>query len=149
MNTIHLTGNLTADCEHRKIGENDLCTFTLAAESGREADATLFLKVSAWNQPHLRDYLGKGSRVLLDGSLRQENWETPEGDKRSLISCLAHRVEFIHLKEPAGGARSGRDGGSHERSRSRSGGSRSPESRGRGGRGRDRAAVEEPAAAYA
>ncbi|MGJ3243775.1 MAG: single-stranded DNA-binding protein [Opitutales bacterium] len=109
MNTVHLSGNLTADVEHRSPGGQDLCVFTLAVNnrSGNDdRDHTLFLKVQAWNQPHLREYLGKGSKVLVTGSLKPEHWETREGEKRSAISCTAYQVEFLNVKPPQGAERS-------------------------------------------
>jgi single-strand DNA-binding protein len=41
---------------------------------------------------HLADSLGKGDRVMVTGRLRQRNWETPEGDKRSVTELEADEV---------------------------------------------------------
>jgi len=53
------------------------------------------MPVQAWNQEHLGQFLGKGSKVLVSGALRQESWETKGGDKRSRIVLNAYQVEFL------------------------------------------------------
>lgn len=112
MNQTILSGNLTADIETREWGEKHLSKFTIACNQGEN---TTFLPVQAWNQEHLGKFLGKGSRVLVSGALRQESWETKGGDKRSRIVLNAYQVEF--LDPPAektdsprknGGSRQGR-----------------------------------------
>jgi len=38
------------------------------------------------------DSLAKGDRVMVTGRLRQRSWETPEGDKRSVVEVEADEV---------------------------------------------------------
>jgi single-strand DNA-binding protein len=59
----------------------------------RDGD-TSFLKVNVWRgqAEHLADSLAKGDRVMITGRLRQRSWETPEGDKRSVIEIEADEV---------------------------------------------------------
>ena len=92
MNIAHMTGNLTADVETRKIGEQTLSKLTVACNQG---DQTLFLPVEVWNQGHIGDYLGKGSRVLISGALKQESWKNSAGDRRSRIVLVGSSVEFL------------------------------------------------------
>ncbi|MGB0743653.1 MAG: single-stranded DNA-binding protein [Opitutales bacterium] len=96
MNQTIITGNLTADIETRDIksrdGEQHLSKFTLGSNEG---ERTVFMPVEAWNMPHLAEHLSKGSKVLISGSLKQENWETDTGDKRSRIVLTAYKVEFL------------------------------------------------------
>jgi single-strand DNA-binding protein len=100
MNQTILTGNLTADIETREInsrtnhggGDQHLSKFRLACNEG---ERVVFMPVEAWNMPHLADYLFKGSKVLISGSLKQENWETDKGEKRSRIVLTAYKVEFL------------------------------------------------------
>jgi single-strand DNA-binding protein len=91
-----MTGNLTADIETRDIqsstGDQHLSKFTLACNEG---ERVVFMPVEAWNMPHLAEYLHKGSKALISGGLKQEHWETEEGDKRSRIVLTAYKVEFL------------------------------------------------------
>jgi single-strand DNA-binding protein len=92
MNQTIITGNLTADIETRDVGEQHLSKFTLASNEG---ERVVFMPVEAWNMPHLAEYLFKGSKALISGALKQENWETDSGDKRSRIVLTAYKVEFL------------------------------------------------------
>lgn len=92
MNQTLLTGNLTADIETRDVGEQHLSRFTLACNEG---DRVIFMPVEAWNMPHLAQYLFKGSKALIAGSLRQDAWENDSGEKRSRIVLNAYKVEFL------------------------------------------------------
>jgi single-strand DNA-binding protein len=141
MNQTVLTGNLTADIETREIksrdnrnnsgnnsgkdsGDQHLSKFTLACNEG---ERVVFMPVEAWNMPHLAEYLFKGSKTLISGSLKQENWETDAGDKRSRIVLTAYKVEFL---DPAPEQATPR-GSAAPTSKSRSTDSRRPASRSR------------------
>lgn len=90
---ITVTGTLTADPELRYSNSGTaVANFTVAAndrrynrDTGQWEDAgTTFLRCSLWRDAaeHVTESLSKGMRVLLTGSLRQREWETPEGEKR-------------------------------------------------------------------
>ena len=92
--TITVAGNLTADPELRYTGTGvAVAAFTVAAsrrvydqETGRWKDGdTLFLRCSAWRQlaEHVTESLSKGSRAIVTGRLRQRDYETTDGQKRT------------------------------------------------------------------
>jgi single-strand DNA-binding protein len=94
--TITITGNLTADPEMRFTpGGAAVANFRVAStprtydrEAGQWKDGdTLFLSCSVWRDQaeHLVDSLTRGSRVIVTGRLRQRNYETREGDKRTVF----------------------------------------------------------------
>ncbi|MFW6218340.1 MAG: single-stranded DNA-binding protein [Verrucomicrobiota bacterium] len=118
MNQAILSGNLTADVETREIGDKHLSKFTLACNEG---DRVVFLPVECWNQPHLADYLFKGSKAMVAGSLKQDQWETEAGEKRSRIVLTAYKVDFLSPRGPSGGSSSGGRPSSPGRSARRSG----------------------------
>lgn len=95
MNTAHLSGYLATEVETRTINDHVLCKFDLANHLG---ERTLFLTVEAWRMEHLAQHLHKGSQVLVTGHLRQNNWETKEGEKRSKIVLVASYVEYLDAK---------------------------------------------------
>jgi len=86
------SGYLTADIETKEAGENHLSKFTLACNQGEK---TVFLPVEAWNMEHLAEYLAKGSKVLISGALRQDQWESKSGERRSRLVLRAYQVEFL------------------------------------------------------
>ena len=110
MNQTVITGNLTADIETRDLklkgGDQLVSKFTIASNEG---ERVVFMPVEAWNMPHLAEYLFKGSKALVSGSLKQENWETEAGDKRSRIVLTAYRVEFLDPAPEATGRGAGNE----------------------------------------
>jgi single-strand DNA-binding protein len=93
--TLTITGNLTADPELRFTGTGTaVAAFTVAASrrvydqatDGWKDGDTLFLRCSAWRDlaDHAAESLTKGTRVIVTGRLKQRQYETPEGDKRTV-----------------------------------------------------------------
>ncbi len=71
---------------------------TLCSQStGWGKDEADFVRISAWNKQAetCSRYLTKGRQVALDGRLRSSSWEDSDGNKRSSIEVVAHRVQFL------------------------------------------------------
>jgi len=103
MNVVTLLGNLASDVELREVGDGKkVANFLLAVDRGGE-DGADFLAVAAWDRQAevCAEYLGKGSRVAVDGRLRSRSWQE-EGKRRSAVEVVARRIEFL-----GGGPRSG------------------------------------------
>ncbi|MEV5504900.1 single-stranded DNA-binding protein [Streptomyces orinoci] len=94
---ITVIGNLTADPELKFTNSGHaLAKFTLAAtprvfdrESNQWKDGTsTFFRCSAWRAlaEHIAGSLAKGSRVVAYGRIRQHNWQTPQGENRSMLA---------------------------------------------------------------
>jgi len=92
MNTIVITGNLTADPELRfTSGGNAVCNFCLASSQGKDRDS-MFIDVTVWKEPAENvANLKKGDRVIVTGILKQDFWET-DGQKRSKFKIIAQEV---------------------------------------------------------
>ena len=60
-------------------------------------EETVFIHIVVWGKlaESLRNYLFKGSPVLVDGRLKLDNWETKDGKKRSRLKILAQRIQFL------------------------------------------------------
>ena len=92
-NRIILKGNLTRDPEYKTISEKNLVTFRIAVNEsiGNGREETVYLDVDGWGSHS--DYaqnvtLVKGDRVIVDGRLRQRNWEDKNGASRTSYSVL-------------------------------------------------------------
>lgn len=93
---VTVVGNLTADPELRHTsGGVAVANFRIAStprvfdrESGgwRDADP-LFLGCTVWRDvaTHVVGSLARGSRVIVQGRLRQRSYETREGEKRTVV----------------------------------------------------------------
>ncbi|MGW4897135.1 single-stranded DNA-binding protein [Kitasatospora sp. NPDC004240] len=93
---ITVVGNLTDDPELRFTNTGvAMARFTIAStprtydkNTGQWRDGTaLFLRATAWREiaEHATETLTKGMRVVATGRLVQHNWQTPEGENRSML----------------------------------------------------------------
>jgi single-strand DNA-binding protein len=100
--TTTIVGNLTEDPELRFTPNGaPVANFRVAVtprrpdgKGGWEDGDTSFFQVTAWRSlaENVAESLTKGARVLVYGTLRQRSWETPEGDKRSVVEVQADEV---------------------------------------------------------
>ena len=108
MNYNHtvIVGRLTKDPEiHYLATGSPVCEFSLASNrtygKGEEKkEETLFLDVTVWGTQAelMASSLSKGSHVLVDGRLKQERWQAPDGSARSKIVLVANSVQFLDKK---------------------------------------------------
>jgi single-strand DNA-binding protein len=98
---VTITGNLTDDPEVTFTPSGQaVCNFRLAVTprvrdgNGWKDGETSFFRITAWRDlaEHLADSLGKGDRVIVQGQLKTRSWETPEGDKRSVVEVTAEEA---------------------------------------------------------
>jgi single-strand DNA-binding protein len=95
---VTITGNLTDDPDLRFTPNGHaVANFRVAVtarvkdgESWRDGD-TSFFRVNVWRQlaEHVTESLSKGDRAVVIGRLKSRSWETPEGDKRSVVEVEA------------------------------------------------------------
>jgi single-strand DNA-binding protein len=62
-------------------------------EGWKDGD-TSFFRINVWRQQaeNVAETLIKGSRAVVIGRLRARSWETPEGEKRSVVEVEADEV---------------------------------------------------------
>jgi len=100
---LHITGNLTADPELRFTSSGAaVVNFTIAStprtfnkeRNDWEDGDPLFMRCSAWRQlaENVAESLTKGSRVTVEGKLKQRSYETKEGEKRTVVELDAYEV---------------------------------------------------------
>lgn len=92
-NRIILKGNLTKDPEYKTVSDRDLVTFRVAVNEsvGSGKEETIYLDVDGWGSHAAYSKnvnLVKGDRVIVDGRLRQRNWEDKDGKPRTSYSVL-------------------------------------------------------------
>lgn len=91
---ITVIGNLTSDPELRYTQNGKAVSNFTVASTPRTLDRAsnewkdgepLFLRASVWNEfaEHVASSLTKGSRVIVQGRLKQRSYETKEGEKRT------------------------------------------------------------------
>src|SRR5437879_12216830 len=105
MDSGNLIGNLATDVELRDGGgEKKVSNFLLAVDHGGADGGAAFVWISAWDRQGevCAEYLGKGSRVGVEGRLKSRTWEK-DGERRDRVEVTARRVELLSATSPAGG----------------------------------------------
>lgn len=101
---VILMGNLTRDPELRYTASGLTVTnFGLAVnrrytgKEGNKKEEVDFFDIEAWDKQAktCKEYLSKGSSVLIEGRLKQERWEDEAGKKRSKIKIVASAIQFM------------------------------------------------------
>lgn len=105
MNKVILVGNLTRDPELSKTNNGTaVCNFSIAvnrdytnADGERDTD---FFNITVWRgrAETCGQYLKKGSKVGIVGSLQNRNYEDKDGIKRYVTDIIAEQVEFLSSK---------------------------------------------------
>ena len=99
-NSVTLIGNLTRDPELRyTTGGRAVASFGLAVNrrymtNGEWQEQVSFFNVTAWGDlgENIAATLNKGNRAIVFGRLEQREFETREGDKRSIVEVVAEEV---------------------------------------------------------
>lgn len=99
-NSVTLVGNLTRDPELRyTTSGRGVATFGLAVnrryqQNGEWQEEVSFFNVTAWGDlgENAAASVEKGSRVIVTGRLQQRQYETREGDKRSVVEVVADEL---------------------------------------------------------
>lgn len=100
MNSTNLIGNLVNDIEVKKTSTGkSVCDFVLAINDGEKAD---FIDCRAWEKTAdiMGNFLSKGSKVGIVGSIKTDTYENKEGKKVKKTYVLASRVEFLNSAKP-------------------------------------------------
>lgn len=107
LNKYIAIGRLTRDPESRASGKIVSFGFCVnnrrKAQDGSWGDEPCYLDVDCFGKTaeFVQQYLRTGDLVLLDGSLRMDQWVTPEGAKRSKLKVNAFAVQGFGGKETA------------------------------------------------
>lgn len=99
-NSIIFTGRITKDLEIKEVGQNKVTHFSLAVDNPFKRDDTSFFHIEAWNRTAelLTEYCGKGSKILVEGSAKQNTFTDKEGNNRERVVFNANRIEFLDSK---------------------------------------------------
>ena len=102
VNRVVLVGRLVKDPELRKTNSDiSFATFTLAVDNRvREADGTrgtIFIDCRVFRDQaeNLVKATRKGSKIAVDGSLNQRNFERRDGTKGKAIEIVVDSVTFL------------------------------------------------------
>ncbi len=109
INKVLITGNLTRDPELRETPSGfQVLNFGVAVNDRKKnqstgqwedyanfVDCTMFGNRAA----SVSRFLGKGSKVAIEGKLRWSQWEAQDGSKRSKLEVVVDELEFMNRNE--------------------------------------------------
>lgn len=113
VNKIIIIGNLGGDPEMRFTPNGHaVTTFNVATNrvftvGGERREETEWFRVTVWNKQAetCNQYLTKGQQVYVEGRVKLDTWDGPDGQPRSRMEINADQVRF--LSRPGGGAPAG------------------------------------------
>jgi single-strand DNA-binding protein len=121
LNKVFLMGNLTRDPEVKytpkgtavgdlAIAIND----SYKTQDGTIKETVTYVDIEVWGRTaeNCKQYLSKGRPIFVEGQLKLDQWETPQGEKKSKMRVRADRVQFLG----GGPGRSGGGEGEHRSS---------------------------------
>lgn len=105
-NRCIIGGTLTRDPELRNTqGGHSVTKIGVAvnrrfSSNGESREEVAFLDCEAWGKTaeSIAQYFRKGSRILVEGRLKQESWEK-EGEKRTKLIVVIDNFQFVDRKE--------------------------------------------------
>ena len=115
VNQVTLIGRLTRDPELRYISSGTAVTeISLAVNkewwdkaTNEKKKKVTFVDITCWAKTAeaVCQYMSKGRELYVFGELELDQWETPDGDKRSKLKVVAAFVQFLGGKDGSGGRR--------------------------------------------
>jgi single-strand DNA-binding protein len=125
---LTLVGNLTGDPELRFTPSGAAVANFTVASTPRTFDRqtsewkdgeTVFMRCSIWREAaeNVAESLHRGARVVVTGRLVSRSWETPEGEKRTVMEMQADeigpslRYATASVTKAQRGGQSGQQGG--------------------------------------
>lgn len=102
LNTVFLIGRLTRDPEFKIVNNSSVVNFSLAnnrvyVQNGAKKEETNYFDCVAWGKlaDVIKQYTSKGKQVAIEGRLRQETWDTPDGKKASKVRIYVNNLQLL------------------------------------------------------
>lgn len=112
LNKVMLMGNLTRDPESKFLPSGTpVCELGMAInrfwtdQGGERKEQTCFVDLTAFGRQAetLGRYMKRGRPLYVEGRLDFQQWETPEGQKRSKLKVIVENFQFLGGREDAQG----------------------------------------------
>ena len=114
INRVTISGNMTRDPEVRSTASGmTVLSFGVAVngsvknnQTGEREDRANFVDCTMFGKraESVSQYLSKGTKGFIDGSLRFSQWEDKNGNKRSKLEVIVDELEFMSSRNSNGGA---------------------------------------------
>ena len=123
-NRVVLVGNLTRDIEMRytptgtAVGATGIAVTRKFTTNGEKREETCFVDISFFGRTAeiANQYLSKGSKVLVEGRLKYEQWTDQNGQNRSKHTISVENMEMLGSSAQGSYAQSGAQGANQGKS---------------------------------
>lgn len=102
LNHSVIMGRLVRDPELRRTGNNKAVTsFTIACDKPGKDSGASFIDCVAWEKTadFINNYFVKGSAIIVEGRLESRQYETKEGQKRTVTEVVVSQAHFCEKKK--------------------------------------------------
>lgn len=108
LNKVMLIGRLGRDVEKKLTNSGArVATLSIATtdvfndRQGNRQERTEWHKVVMWEKMAdlAEQYLRKGSQVYVEGSLRTQEWQDKDGNRRFTTEVVANRMQFLDSRD--------------------------------------------------
>lgn len=106
LNHITIMGRLTADTELRRTQSGKaVVSFNIACDKPGKDSGASFIPCVAWEKTgeFIHNYFGKGSAILLEGRLESRQYESKDGQKRTVVEVVVSQAHFCEKKKESSG----------------------------------------------
>lgn len=113
LNKQLLLGNVGQDPRIGEVGEKKVAQFSVATtrkfkdRSGQTTEQTEWHNIVAWSPlaEICQQYVKKGSRVYVEGETRHREYQTRDGETRTITEVVASQLILCDSKQDNGGGR--------------------------------------------
>lgn len=127
INKVILIGNVGGDPEVRYLQNGDaVASLTLATsetwkdkQTGEKQERTEWHRISCFRRlgEIVGEYVKKGSKLYIEGSLRTRKWQDQQGQDRYTTEIIASDIQMLDSKGAGGGMDAPRDEAAAPRAR--------------------------------
>jgi len=106
LNFVAVAGNIVRDAETRKVGGNNTSVSNVTIANNRNykdkegnwQETVSFIDVELWGPlaDRAEDFAKKGAPVVVEGSLRENQWKDKENKSHSKLLIRADRIHLLN-----------------------------------------------------
>lgn len=102
LNHNTIMGRFVNDPELRRTNTGKaVASFTIACDKPGKDNGASFIPCVAWDKTgeFINNYFTKGSPIVIEGRLESRQYETKEGQKRTVLEVVVSQAHFCGKKE--------------------------------------------------
>lgn len=102
LNRATLIGTMVSDPTSRMAGSVPVCNFRLVTNSWvKDQQRAEYHNIVCWDKlaERIATFLGKGSRIYVEGRLQTREWVTADNQKRTTTELVADQIIFLDKKD--------------------------------------------------